>query len=144
MHLLDPRFGSWEELFLASLDEVLDELTEGGVPLATRTWGDHNRIAVRHPLSAAVPALGRWLDMPVRVLPGDGDMPRVQHTFAGASERFAVSPGREESGYFHMPCGQSGHPLSPHYSDGHDAWAEGTPTAFLPGPAVQVLTFRPE
>jgi penicillin amidase len=81
--------------------------------------------------------------MPLQALPGDGNMPRVQYTFAGASERLAVSPGREGDGYFHMPTGQSGHPLSPHYGDGHDAWAQGEPTPFLPGPAVHVLTLRP-
>jgi penicillin amidase len=144
LHLLDPGFESWEALLLASLDEVLDELTNDGAALADRTWGDHNTVPFRHPLSAAVPALGRWLDMPRRALPGDGNMPRVQYTFAGASERLAVSPGREENGYFHMPCGQSGHPLSPHYGDGHDAWAQGEPTPFLPGPAVHVLTLRPD
>ena len=144
LHLLDPRFESWEELLLAQLDEVLDELTDDGAALADRTWGEHNTVPVRHPLSAAVPALGRWLDMPLRALPGDGNMPRVQYTFAGASERLTVSPGREENGYFHMPAGQSGHPLSPHYGDGHDAWARGEPTPFLPGPAVHVLTLRPD
>ena len=144
LHLLDPRFESWEELLLAQLDGVLDELTEDGATLADRTWGEHNTILVRHPLSSAVPALGRWLDMPRWELPGDGNMPRVQYTFAGASERLTVSPGREENGYFHMPTGQSGHPLSPHYGDGHDAWARGEPTPFLPGPAVHVLTLHPD
>ena len=33
----------------------------------------------------------------------------------------------------HMPCGQSGHPLSPHYRDEHASWAEGKPEPFLPG-----------
>jgi penicillin amidase len=144
LHLLDPGFESWEALLLASLDDVLDELTDDGAELAGRTWGDHNTVPFLHPLSAAVPALGRWLDMSPRALPGDGNMPRVQYTFAGASERLAVSPGREENGYFHMPTGQSGHPLSPHYGDGHDAWAQGEPTPFLPGPAVHVLTLRPD
>jgi penicillin amidase len=143
-HLLDPAFESWEALLLASLDEVLDELTADGARLADRPWGEHNTVLFRHPLSAAVPGLGRWLDMPPQALPGDGNMPRVQYTFAGASERLAVSPGREESGYFHMPGGQSGHPLSPHYRDGHGAWARGEPTPFLPGAAVDVLTLRPQ
>ena len=53
-------------------------------------------------------------------------MPRVQSPTSGASERFAVSPGREESGYLHMPGGQSGHPLSPHYDDGHQDWESAT------------------
>jgi penicillin amidase len=55
----------------------------------------------------------------------------------------AVSPGREEEGYFMLPAGQSGHPLSPHYRDGHDDWAKGRPTPFLPGPAMEVLQLRP-
>ena len=71
-------------------------------------------------------------------------MPRVQHPGWGASERMVVSPGREEDGIFHMPCGQSGHPLSPHYRDAHQAWEEGEPTPFLPGPPLHVLELRPE
>jgi penicillin amidase len=54
-----------------------------------------------------------------------------------------VSPGQEEKSLFHMPGGQSGHPSSPHYGDGHLAWAKGEPTPFLPGPAVDVLTLIP-
>ena len=54
-----------------------------------------------------------------------------------------VSPGREELGIFHMPCGQSGHPLSPFYRAGHEAWAAGEPTPFLPGATVTTLTLVP-
>lgn len=61
----------------------------------------------------------------------------------GASQRMAVSPGREAEGYFHMPCGQSGHPLSPHYRDGHGAWMTGKPTPFLPGAAVHTFRLEP-
>ncbi len=70
-------------------------------------------------------------------------MPRVQSTGFGASERMVVSPGRESAGIFHMPGGQSGHPLSPYYSKGSRAWASGEATAFLPGPAVHTLTLLP-
>jgi penicillin G amidase len=143
VHLLDPRFASWEALLVSSLDAVLTELTKDGAPLASRTWGERNTTLIQHPLSRAVPALGRWLDMPREPLPGDSNMPRVQHPSAGASERLAVSPGHEERGYFHMPGGQSGHPLSPNYGDGHAAWARGEPLPFLPGPAVHVLTLVP-
>lgn len=55
----------------------------------------------------------------------------------------AVSPGREPEGVLHMPTGQSGHPLSPHYRDQHRAWLEGTPLPFLPGPMVNRLTLTP-
>jgi penicillin G amidase len=81
--------------------------------------------------------------MPRQPLPGDSHMPRFQSPEAGASERLAVSPGRETEGYFHMPGGQSGHPRSPHYGDGHAAWANGERTPFLPGKAVHVLTLKP-
>jgi penicillin amidase len=142
-HLLGPRYPSWDALLLDALDDVLDELTKGGRPLAERTWGERNTTLIRHPLSRAVPQIGFFLDMPREPLPGDSHMPRFQSPSAGASERFAVSPGREERGYFHMPCGESGHPLSPHYADGHPAWAKGAKTPFLPGPAVNVLTLVP-
>jgi penicillin amidase len=142
-HLLDPSLASWDELLLRALDATLATLTEEGGSLASRTWGESNTMLIQHPLSRALPRLAGWLDMPREALPGDTHMPRVQRPSSGASERLAVSPGREELGYFHMPTGQSGHPLSPHYRDGHEAWARGEKTPFLPGPAVNVLTLVP-
>jgi penicillin amidase len=142
-HLLDPRFESWDELQLVALDAVLAELAGDGARLAERTWGERNTTLIQHPLSRALPALARLLDMPRQPLPGDSHMPRFQSPSAGASERLAVSPGHEERGYFHMPTGESGHPRSPHYADGHSAWARGEPTPFLPGPVVEVLTLTP-
>jgi len=90
-----------------------------------------------------VPALARWLTVQSAPLPGGLYAPRVQQERHGASERFAVSPGDEVNGYFHMPAGQSGHPLSPFFDAGHDAWARGEPTPFLPGPAEHTLTLVP-
>jgi penicillin amidase len=142
-HLLDPTFSSWEDLMLRALDAVLASLTDDGTPLAERTWGQNNTTLIQHPVSGAAPQIAAWLDMPREPLPGDSHMPRVQHPANGASERLGVSPGREEQGYFHMPAGQSGHFLSPHYGDGHAAWAKGEATPFLPGPAAQVLTLVP-
>jgi penicillin amidase len=141
-HLLDARHADWDALLLAALDAVVERLAGRG-PLGQRTWGERNMSLVRHPLTAAVPAFADWLDMDPRPLPGDNHMPRVQTPFAGASQRMVVSPGREEEGFFHMPAGQSGHPLSPHYGDGHDAWAEGQPTPFLPGPSRHMLILVP-
>ncbi|MES1243427.1 MAG: penicillin acylase family protein [Acidobacteriota bacterium] len=143
MHLLKPEHKSWDDQFLAAADEVTRSLTEDGSALRDHTWGERNTTAIRHPLSRAIPGLGRWLDMPHRQLPGDQDMPRVQHPAHGATLRMVVSPGREEAGIFNMPGGQSGHPLSPHYGDSHGAWEEGAPAPFLPGPAVSRLTLLP-
>lgn len=143
LHLLDRRYRSWDELLLAAADAVLSSYADA--PLAERTWGERNTTRIRHPLSGALPGFAaQWLDMPRRAMPGDVDMPRLQGPGFGSSERIVVSPGKEEAGYFHMPVGQSGHPLSPHYRDGHRAWEEGKPTPFLPGKAVHSLRLAPE
>ena len=90
-----------------------------------------------------MPFLSGWLDMPADQLPGDSNLPRAQGPTWGASERFAVTPGNEASGYLHMPAGQSGHPLSDYYRIGHTEWVEGLPSSFLPGEAAHVLVLRP-
>jgi penicillin amidase len=144
LHLLHPNRPSWDEFLQMNADELLDDLKKLGPDLAARTWGEANTVALRHPFGQSFPALGRWLDIPAQQLPGGrADTPRVQGRGFGASQRMAVSPGKEAQGYFHMPGGQSAHPWSPHYRDGHAAWAEGRATPFLPGETVHVLTLTP-
>jgi penicillin amidase len=82
--------------------------------------------------------------MPAEPLRGDGNMPRVVAPDFGASERMVVSPGHEADGILHMPGGQSGHPLSPYWGAGHEAWVQGKPTPFLPGKAEHVIEARPQ
>jgi penicillin amidase len=143
-HLLNPRFQSYEALLESALLEALKNYQALKRPLAELTWGNRNLVAIRHPLSLGLSWLGWWLDMSSVELPGDSNMPRVHSPRAGASQRLAVSPGHEEEGYFHMPCGQSGHFLSPFYRAGHQAWVLGKPLPFLPGPARYRLTLNPE
>jgi penicillin G amidase len=143
-HFLDPRFETWEACLLSSADAVLSEATANGKKLADFTWGKVNTTKIDHPLTAAVPSLGRWLNMPNQELDGGwSDMPRIQAPSSGASQRMAVSPGREKDGYMHIPVGQSGHPLSSFYGNSHDAWTNGTPTPFLPGAPLHTLTLQP-
>jgi penicillin amidase len=141
-HLLDPKFPAWKDLLVAAVDRTAEDAQKDG-GIASYVWGRANTVRIRHPFSAALPMLGLVLDMPAQALPGDSHMPRVQAPSSGASERFAVSPGREQDGYFHMPTGQSGHPLSPHYGDAQAAWVNGEATSFLPGPTLHTLTLRP-
>jgi penicillin amidase len=142
-HLLAPEYRDWNELLLAAADRVAADAVRDSGAIERHTWGRFNTPRIQHPLSRAVPQLSRWLDMPAIALAGDSHMPRVQLQDFGASQRMVVSPGHEDRGYFHMPGGQSGHPLSPHFADMHAAWAAGEPTPFLPGPAVHVLRLRP-
>lgn len=141
-HLLDPRSRSWNEHLLAAADAVLAAYE--GQDLAARTWGERNTTRIRHPLSAALPGfLGRYLNIEPRQLPGDSDMPRFLAPAFGASERIVVSPGKEEAGFFEMPVGQSGHPLSPHYRDSQRAWEDGASAPFLPGKTESTLRLVP-
>ncbi|HVR98293.1 MAG TPA: penicillin acylase family protein, partial [Thermoanaerobaculia bacterium] len=145
LHLLDPQYESWDSLLLAAVDDVLAawKKMSGSEDMAPRTWGERNTTQIQHPLAGAIPLAGRWLNVPSRQLPGDQNMPRVQGPAFGASERLVVSPGQEEKGFFHMPVGQSGHPLSPYYRAGHEAWEEGRPTPFLPGETEHTLRLVP-
>jgi penicillin amidase len=141
-HLLDPAFPTWDAFLLAALDRALDALAPGE-SLAARTWGEANAADIAHPLSPAVPLLGRWLNMPRDPLAGDIYTPRVASPRSGASERLVVSPGHEARAILHMPGGQSGHPLSPHYADQQPAWVQGEPLPLLPGSPVHTLTLTP-
>jgi penicillin amidase len=142
-HLLAPPWSGWREFLLAQADATFEALRAACGTLERCTWGARNVVALRHPLSQALPWLAGLLDMPVRALPGDQDMPRVQMGAFGASERFAVAPGREAEGYLQLPGGPSGHPLSPWYRSGFEDWASGRPTPLLPGPARHRLTLEP-
>ena len=142
-HLLDPKFASWEAALVSAVDDAIDELTSGSGKLSDRSWGEFNRAIVAHPLGNALPLAGRWLNMPNDTLPGDIYAPRAHSPRAGPSERMVVSPGREAEGILHMPTGQSGHPLSPHYGDQHHAWLAGDVVPFLPGATVSRLTLVP-
>lgn len=142
-NLLDPRFPDWDAWLADVAIRTARDRPKACASLAACTWGAVNTTRIQHPISAALPALARFLDMPSGPLPGDAFVPRVQAPDFGASERFVVSPGHEAEGLFQMPGGQSGHPLSPFYRAGFDDWATGRPAPFLPGSAVHVLTLAP-
>jgi penicillin G amidase len=143
-NLLDPRFENWDAWLADVANETVRAVPVGCTDIAVCNWGRVNTALIQHPISEAVPFLSRWLDMPADKLPGDWSTPRVQSPTFGASERFGVSPGREAEGYLHMPGGQSGHPLSHFYRNGHGAWVRGEATPFLPGAAEFTLTLVPK
>lgn len=134
MHLLPQPYESWEAMLRDRLLYAFGLMTDERRGLdPTSPWGEANRIVIRHPLSEAAPALSAVLDMPRDPMSGDRQTVRVTTQAFSASLRMVVSPGREEQGLFHMPCGQSGHPLSQHYRSSHAAWVHGRATPFLAG-----------
>ena len=142
-HLLAREFADWHTFLLIQVDAALEQLRSACPRLDRCTWGQHAVVHIKHPLSRALPFLSWLIDMPATPLPGDHDMPRVQDGAFGASERFAVSPGHESEGYFELPGGQSGHPLSPWYRSEFASWANGTLAPFLPGATQHKLRIAP-
>ncbi len=143
-HLLNPDFTTWNQLLVAAVDRTVAQLDRQGTTLPAATWGQLNTADIRHPLAGALPSwFSSWLKMPADPLPGDADMPRLQGRSHGASLRLVVSPGHEAEGIFEMPGGQSGHPLSPFFHAGHEAWVRGEATPFLPGQTEHTLELRP-
>jgi len=142
-HLVPPGYPSWDAVIAGALEKVLQAVDRDADGRPERfTWGAANRTAIKHPLS---PKRFRFapLDPPDEPQSGDLYQPRVAAPGFGASQRFVVAPGREATGVFHMPAGQSGHPLSPYYGAGHEAWVEGRTTPFLPGETRWRLELRP-
>lgn len=134
---------SWAELLQRAVLDSRQELLDKHGSLAAATWGADNPTSMRHPLSAAVPALAGWLDQASQGMAGDSHMPRVHNHGHGQSERMVVAPGHEERGILVIPGGQSGHPMSPFYRGDHAAWLAGDPLPFLPGEPVHRLVLRP-
>jgi penicillin amidase len=142
-HLLTADHADWRGFLLAQADATIAAMESACGSLDRCTWGARNTARIRHPLSGALGGLARFLDMPAVPVAGDDDMPRVAAPSFGASERFAVSPGREAEAYLHIPGGQSGHPLSPFYRKGFDDWVVGRPQPLLPGATAHTLTLGP-
>jgi penicillin amidase len=142
-YLINPSYGSWQNELMAYVNQMLDKDLIGSKTIANLVWGDKTILNMQHPFTKVIPSLSNILDMPHQALPGDYFMPRLAGPQAGASQRFAVSPGKEEEGIFHSPGGQCGHPLSPHYSDLHEAWVKGEPTPLLSGATIETLVLKP-
>ncbi|UTA49201.1 penicillin acylase family protein [Simiduia sp. 21SJ11W-1] len=141
-HLLNPDFSSWQALERRALNAVIEPLYKDNT-LANDTWGEANRVKIQHPLARFVAPIDWWMSMPHEPLAGDTHMPRVQTPTHGASERFAVSPGREDQAFFHMATGQSAHPLSEFFSKGHSDWSEGRLSPWLKGATAHTLNLTP-
>ena len=142
LHLLAPEWASWSDLVRGVFGKVVHDVDQDGRMSLTSTWGEIRPPHYDHILSRN-PWLRDWLSMPVRPLPGDTNTVRAQGAVYGASMRMVVTPGESEKGLFQMPGGQSGHFMSPFYSDHHHDWMEGHSRPLAPGAARWHLTLKP-
>ena len=139
VHLLPRTYPSWDDFLARQIEFVHDDLVRLHGSVAAATWGQRNTARIGHPFSRVMPFLSTWLDMPATPLAGDNHMPRVASPTFGASQRLVVAPGHEERAILTMPGGQSGHPLSPFFGAGHDAWLAGSATPLLAGDVKYTL-----
>jgi penicillin G amidase len=143
-HLVPPGYQNWDAVVDAGIAKTLSAVaSQAGGRLGAFTWGAANRSEIRHPLTRVVPGLSLLLNPSNVAQPGDLYQPRVASPTTGASERFVVAPGHEETGIFHMPTSQTGHPLSPYYMVGHEDWVRGQASSFLPGAPKWQMVFQP-
>ena len=123
----------WDATLLASWQEAQKRLAEDlGPNRATWHYGAINRMAVGHPLSRAVPGLGRLLNPPVIEMGGGPMSPNVlQPTPTGGIEapsmRLVADMADPDNTRLTNFMGQSGHPASPHYGDQLGAWLRVEP-----------------
>ncbi|KZN57220.1 hypothetical protein N474_08440 [Pseudoalteromonas luteoviolacea CPMOR-2] len=136
---------SWQALLVeAHIQSKKTLAAKHGTQMANWQWGNVNALTVQHPFSKQMPVLSRFLDMPT--VPGFGDsfMPAVQGKDFGASQRFIAQPGYLNNAVMTVAGGQSGHPLSPYYRSGFDAYAEGKLTPLLPGDITHTIELLPQ
>jgi penicillin G amidase len=125
--------GDWDATLLASWREAEKRLTERlGPDRSGWRYGAINRMAVGHPLSQAVPGLGRLLDPPVLEMGSGPVSPNVLGLTAsggveGPSMRLIADMADPDNTRLTNFMGQSGHPASPHYGDQLDAWVRVEP-----------------
>jgi penicillin amidase len=133
-HLLPKGYKTWHDFFIVAIKKAYNDITDHGqLDLSQQTWGKTHQIAIRHPLSGAIPGLNLLLDIPKSPLVGDDNMPLIMGNDFGASMRMVVAPGQEQQAILHMPAGQSNHPLSSYYQQGHQDWVTGKASPLLPG-----------
>ncbi|MDP4489981.1 penicillin acylase family protein [Pseudoalteromonas piscicida] len=142
-HLLNTHFESWQALYADALTFLNDHFNNTHGSIANAKWGDYNKVAISHPVAGAMPLIGRFFNIPEYGADGDINMPLVQEQSFGASMRMGVTPGEEQSGFFHMPVGQASNPMSPYWMAGHDDWQKGVFSPFLPQETVYSLKLLP-
>lgn len=146
--LLNARYhDDWRRMILDTVRETSHELHRQypGINLAQLTWGQTHPIALQHPFSKVASFLGNVLDMPTFASDGCASVcVRVMDSGHGASERLVLSPAHPENAIFHMPGGQSGHPLSQHYRDQQPLWQDGIAAPLQANAKPHVLSVSPQ
>jgi penicillin amidase len=149
-----PTKESCTDVLTAAINDTRRDLTTAyGRDPARWQWGDSHRAPFKHPVYSQLPFVKDWLAVD---LPTDGDFfsvnrgttlpPRsgvaLSHVH-GPSLRFLMDLAHPDGALFVLAGGQSGNPLSPHFTDGLADWRDGTYRALQDG-GVNQLVLEPE
>jgi penicillin amidase len=149
-----PMVENCRDVVRASFGEALNALRgRYGMDWREWSWGAAHQMQFRHPVFAQLPYVGNRL-VPAVATPGDhftinrggtaiSDDGALFTDVHGPGMRLAVDMSRPDSPVFSLAGGQSGHPMSRHYSDLLPEWAEGLYRTFQ-NPAQDVLILRPQ
>lgn len=144
-HFLSPHFSSYCDLFQEALKASLQSLVSTPEQLTSLKWGDLNQSDIRHPFSRKLPkSLRALISMPSKPMGGDSLVPNVMTPRNGASMRLVIDFSNPTQSLFSQPGGQSGHPLSTHYSDLYSPWLEGKAVPFEASSAKYLEKFIPK
>jgi penicillin G amidase len=148
---VDGRPADWTSLFVECLDLACTRLvTKLGSNTKRWTWGRLHTLQLRHPLSKLRPLFPYQGPFPI-----GGDSETVNQTgvmhenglpgevSVSGSWRLIIDLGRPESCCTAHCPGQSGHPGSPHYSDGMADWLAGRYVRPLAAKGVKKLRLLP-
>ena len=131
----------WDPAITRALDDLLGRLgREFGRDPAAWRWGQVRPLTLRHPVGE-MRTLASLFNLGPFPCGGDGNtiaqasappLDPLGDPMAIASLRMVVDVGAWEEARFILPGGQSGNPLSPHYSDMLELWrrGEGVPIAW--------------
>lgn len=135
----------------ATLTEAVASLSARHGPMRRWRWGDAHRASLEHPLFRFIPVLDRLTairpgtaggDHTVNrgswISDGDGAFPHVH----GPGLRAVIDVAAPQDSGFVIATGQSGNPLSPHWSDLTEAWMNGR-LIRLTAPPEAVLRLNP-
>lgn len=136
----------WDVAILDALEKGLARGTElEGSSVARWSYGRINPLELQHPVFSQIPLIGDYFKLgPVGVGGSPYTVKQMTQTI-GPSYRMAVELGDLEASTANLPAGESGSPLSSHYSDQWDAYVYGTsfPMQFANVTAEDTLTVVP-
>lgn len=125
--------GGMNALIETSFKEAISELEKTyGTNQKIWQWGDYHQVQFKHPLSSAGKFVASIFNkkQPIPVDGSDVTPMAARHNGEGlvdhgASWRFVIDLDDITNGYHTVGPGQSGHLLSPWYSDQTEDWVEG-------------------